>query len=336
MPDSISSSRLALAWVLARGCHARRAARLALAAGDEAPADVRAALRDRVPGVIETLDAGGWRFVAADDDEFPGTLELASDPPVGLFIRGALPPGPGVAVVGARRATAYGREVAEYLGRELAAAGAVVISGMARGVDAAAHRGALATGSTVAVWGTGCDRVYPPEHAGLAEEIASHGALITEYPPGTAPLPQHFPERNRILATLARVVVVVEANEKSGALITARLALDEGRDVMAVPGSIFSRLSTGPNGLLRSGAAPVVTAADVLQAVGLTAAVAEAKAENGLLALIPHGEAVSIDHLAAAAGRPIGHVLEELFNLELAGRIRREPDGRIRRAGDRK
>ncbi|NCO69132.1 MAG: DNA-processing protein DprA, partial [Acidobacteria bacterium] len=188
---------------------------------------------------------------------------------------------------------------------------------------------------TVAVWGAGCDRIYPAEHAQLAEEIAAHGALVTEYPPGTAPVAWHFPERNRIVATLAQVVVVVEADEKSGALITARQALDEGRDVMAVPGSIFSRLSTGPNGLLRSGAAPVVAAADVLQAVGLTAMVAEARADEGLIALIPPGEAVSIDHLAATAGRPIGHVLEELFNLELAGRVRREPDGRIRRAGHR-
>ncbi len=162
--------------------------------------------------------------------------------------------------MGARRATAYGREVAEYLGRELAAAGVAVVSGMARGVDAAAHRGALAGGGrTVAVWGAGPDRVYPPEHAELAEEIAAPGCLLTEYPPGAPPLAHHFPERNRLIAGLAEAVVVVEADERSGALITARLALDEGREVLAVPGSVFSRLSAGPNGLLRAGAAPVLS-----------------------------------------------------------------------------
>jgi DNA processing protein len=250
-----------------------------------------------------------------------------------LFVRGDVPGGHAVALVGARRASVYGREVGEYLGRELALAGVAVVSGMARGVDAAAHRGALAAGGpTVAVWGAGPDRVYPTEHGELAEEIAGHGCLVTEYPPGTPPLPQHFPERNRIIAGLAEAVIVVEADERSGALITARLALDEGRDVLAVPGSVFSRLSAGPNGLLRAGAAPVLSAADVLAVLGLPGRpTAGDSSEPDLVALIPHGEAVSVDRLAAASGKPVAEVLEALLVFELAGRVAREADGRYRR-----
>ncbi len=251
-----------------------------------------------------------------------------------MFVRGEPPAGHAVALVGARRATAYGREVAEYLARELALAGVAVVSGMARGVDAAAHRGALAAGgTTVAVWGAGPDRVYPPEHGALAEEIAGSGCLVTEYPPGAAPVPHHFPERNRVIAGLVEAVVVVEADERSGALITARLALDEGRDVLAVPGSVFSRLSAGPNGLLRAGAAPVLSADDVLGALGLPPRTAAPFApQEGLVALIPPGEPVTVDRIAAQSGKPVAEVLEALLVLELSGRVAREADGRYRRS----
>jgi DNA processing protein len=271
--------------------------------------------------------------VASADPDFPARLSAVSDPPLGLFVRGDVPGGHAVALVGARRASSYGREVGEYLGRELALAGVVVISGMARGVDASAHRGALAAGgTTVAVWGAGPDRVYPSEHGALAEEIAGHGCLVTEYPPGAPPLPQHFPERNRLIAGLAEAVVVIEADERSGALITARLALDEGRDVLAVPGSVFSRLSAGPNGLLRAGAAPVLAADDVLAALGMPARVVVPHGEEPeIAALIPPGEPVSVDRLAAASGKPVAEVLEALLVLELAGQISREADGRYRR-----
>ena len=274
----------------------------------------------------------GWRFIAADDGGFPGALADLADPPLGLFARGELPAAKAAALVGSRRAGAYGLEVAEYLGRELARAGVTVVSGMARGVDAAAHRGALAAGGpTVAVWGAGPDRVYPAEHAALAGEIAAHGCLLSEYPPGTPPQAHHFPERNRIIAGLADVVVVVEADERSGALITARLALEEGRDVMAVPGSVFSRLSAGPNGLLRSGAAPVLSADDVLAALQIAPQPAvDEGGESALLAALPHGEAVSVDRLAASTGRAVAQVLQELLELELAGRVAREADGRYR------
>jgi len=260
-----------------------------------------------------------------------------SDPPLGLFVRGEIPAGRAVALVGARRASAYGRVVGEYLGRELALAGVTVVSGMARGVDAAAHRGALdGNGPTVAVWGTGPDRVYPPEHGALAEAIAGRGCLLTEYPPGAPPLPQHFPERNRVIAGLAEAVIVVEADERSGALITARLALDEGREVLAVPGSVFSRLSAGPNGLLRAGAAPVLSADDVLAVLGLPPrSGGRAAPEDDLVARIPRGEAVGVDHLAAASGKPVAEVLERLLVLELEGKVAREADGRYRRGPSR-
>lgn len=318
------------------GRKARSTARAFLADPDR-PGESADAVRDallRVPAVEAALAELGWRFIPADDVALPPRLATVADPPLGLFARGELPTGHAVALVGARRATGYGREVAEYLARELAAAGVAVISGMARGVDAAAHRGALAGGGpTVAVWGAGPDNVYPPEHAGLADEIAAHGCLLTEYAPGARPLAHHFPERNRIIAGLAEAIVVVEANERSGALITARLALDEGRDVLAVPGSVFSRLSAGPNGLLRAGAAPVLSADDVLAVLGLPPRpAAGAGPEPTLLGFIRAGEPVSVDHLAAASGSPVAQVLEALLALELTGRVVREPDGRYRRA----
>lgn len=293
---------------------------------------VATALTDKVPAVEKAITAAGWRWLAWSEPDFPSPLSALADPPLGVFVRGQLPDTQAVALVGSRRATAYGREVAEYLGKELARAGVWVISGMARGVDAAAHRGALASsGRTVAVWGCGPDRVYPAEHAALAAEIARRGCLLTEYPPGSPPLAHHFPERNRLVAGLARVVVVVEANERSGALITARLALDEGREVMAVPGSVFSRLSAGPNGLLRAGAAPVLGPGDILEVLGVAAPPPAEEGEDELTAVIPGGQAVTVDHLAALTGWPVARVLEALVAAELRGAVVREPDGRYRR-----
>jgi DNA processing protein len=343
MTVSGTGDERALAWVLAHpdGGRAARARGLAWlrdpAGGENGREAAERALAEAAPREQEQLAALGWAWLAGDAASFPRGVAELSDPPLGLFVRGALPNAPAVAVVGARQATAYGREVAEYLARELALAGVVIVSGMARGVDAAAHRGALAGGGlTVAVWGAGPDQVYPREHVELAQEIAANGALVSEYPLGSPPRPQHFPERNRIIAGLSGVIVVVEANERSGALITARLALDEGRDVMAVPGSIFSRLSAGPNGLLRAGAAPVLSADDVLAALGLPPrGGATSSAAPGLLAFLPAGEAVDVDHLAATSGLPVAAVLEQVVQLELAGMVARQPDGRYRRAGHR-
>ncbi|NOZ78634.1 MAG: DNA-protecting protein DprA [Acidobacteria bacterium] len=289
------------------------------------------ASKREAPALLKRLRGLGWRWVTPEDDEFPALLRELSDPPLGLFVRGRLPAGPAVAIVGSRKATVYGRQVADLLGREMAAAGVVVVSGMARGVDAAAHRGALgAGGPTVAVWGTGPDRVYPPEHVELAEEIAASGALVTEYPPGTPARRYHFPERNRIIAGMTAATVVVEAAARSGALVTARFALEEDREVFAVPGSILSPMSVGPNTLLSLGARPVLTPRTILDVVA-PADAAGARLELDLgpwRGVLGPGEALSADEIAERAGRPIAEVLAKLLEGEIAGTIVRQADGR--------
>jgi len=288
------------------------------------------ALNAEVEAVLDRAAALGWRWMTPETAGYPELLAVTSDPPLGLFVAGTLPEGPSVAIVGSRRATAYGRQVAELLGREAAAAGAVVISGMARGVDAAAHRGALAGGgSTVAVWGTGPGRVYPAEHRALAEQIRGSGALVSEYLPGTPPRRHHFPARNRIIAGLASVLVVVEAAARSGALVTARLALDEGREVFAVPGSILSETSVGPNTLLRLGARPLLGPRDLLGELGLDRESPGAcGGEDPLHGALPAGESRSVEELAELLGRPIPEVVNLLLELEIGGTVERAADGR--------
>lgn len=202
---------------------------------------------------------------------YPALLETIEDPPQRLWVRGALSDNPAVAVVGTRRATRYGLELARQMGGAVARAGWTVVSGLARGVDGAAHRGTLdAGGRGIAVLGSGIDVWYPPEHAGLGEElIAGGGAVISEYPPGTRPDAWRFPRRNRIISGLSRAVVVVEAADKGGALITARLAAEQGREVFAVPGDVNRRTSVGTNLLIRDGAVPVLGAADLIEALSL-------------------------------------------------------------------
>jgi len=282
---------------------------------------------------IERVTNAGWRWVIPSDDQYPGLLAATADPPLGLFVRGRLEDRPTVAIVGSRKATPYGLQVARLLGEELGKAGVVMVSGMARGVDEAAHRGALTVGGpSWAVWGTGPDRIYPPEHGELAEELAAKGALITEYPPGTPPRRHHFPERNRILSGLVQAVVVVEAAARSGALITARLAMEEGREVLAVPGNIFSALSVGPNTLLRVGARPLLTPRDLFDAIGCESpAESESSQDEGLLRVIGAGEALTADEIAARAEIAVGEVLGDLLALELAGEISRGADGQYSR-----
>jgi DNA processing protein len=282
---------------------------------------------------VERVTAAGWQWLTPGDRHYPGLLAATSDPPLGLFVRGRLDDRPTVAVVGSRKATPYGLQVARLLGEELGSAGVVLVSGMARGADEAAHRGALAAGgSSWAVWGTGPDRIYPPEHGELAEELAATGALITEYPPGTPPRRHHFPERNRILSGLARAVVVVEAAARSGALVTARLAMEDGREVLAVPGNIFSELSVGPNTLLRVGARPLLTPRDLFDAIGCEPpAKTDSSTEEGLLSFLGAGEALTADEIAARAKVAVGEVLGDLLALELDGEIERRSDGRYAR-----
>jgi DNA processing protein len=271
------------------------------------------------------LAEAGIRWLARSDPAFPGALGAIFDAPVGLFLRGEgaaeLLERPAVAIVGARACSPYGQHVARTFGRELAAAGLVVVSGLARGVDGEAHRGALdAGGVTVAVLGCGIDRDYPAAHAELARRIVAGGLVVSEYAPGVEPAPWRFPARNRIVAGLAQATVVVEARERSGALITADLALEEGREVFAVPGEISSSLSVGTNGLLRLGAAAATSVDDVLESFGL------ARADRATPRLSSSADAVlarigdvpaSADELARTLGLDAGTVAAALAELDL-------------------
>ena len=265
----------------------------------------------------------------------------------GLRSRGRWPPpaGPRVAVVGSRRPSPYGEAVAEQLSSDLAAAGVIVISGLALGIDAAAHRGALnGGGTTVAVMGTGVDLVYPAANSRLAEDIlASGGALVSQFADGTQPRRGNFPARNWTMAALSDAVVVVEAAEGSGALITAQAALELDREVMAIPGSIFSPLSVGAHGLIRDGAGLVQNARDVLAALGLQLEVLDdplkpppgvgfdlARAGDGLLIHLSEAMAVSAAELARKVRLPVAEVLGRLTSLELQGAVRRHAGGYVR------
>ena len=256
--------------------------------------------------------------------ELPPLLRAIYDPPSRLFVRGvaeiAVLEQTAVAVVGARACSPYGAQVARRLARELAGRGLVVVSGLARGIDGEAHRGALeAGGFTVAVLGCGIDRDYPAAHSELARKIRERGLVVSEYEPGVEPAPWRFPARNRIISGLSAAVVVVEARERSGALITADLALDEGRDVFAVPGEITSTLSAGTNALLKLGAAPCTSAQDVLELFGIEQ---EVRAESpvgepaaAVLAALP----AAVDELVQATGLDARAVAVALAELELAG-----------------
>jgi DNA processing protein len=256
-------------------------------------------------------------------------LAAIHDPPPGLYIRGRgeedVLVRPAVAVVGARSCSSYGRSVSRSLSRELAAAGLVVVSGMARGIDGEAHRGALeARGTTVAVLGCGIDRDYPAAHAELARRICERGLIVSEYEPGIEPAPWRFPARNRIIAGLCEAAIVVEARERSGALITADFALEEGRDVFAVPGEITSSLSAGANALLRLGAIPLTSAADVLELFELTPLTPDVAPlgpdAEALLARLRDG-AFTGDELVRMAGVEPAAASAALMELELGGRV---------------
>jgi DNA processing protein len=270
---------------------------------------------------LQRLAAAGHRFLPRSASEFPRLLAAIHDPPAGLFLRGESEPAvlsrPAVAIVGARACSGYGASVARSLGRELAAAGLVVVSGLARGIDAEAHRGALeAGGTTVAVLGCGIDRDYPAAHAELARKVAAAGLVVAEYALGVEPAPWRFPARNRLVAGLCAATVVVEARERSGALITADLALEEGREVFAVPGEITSALSAGTNALLRLGAAPLTGAADVLASFGIEPEPVSGE-RSPLLELLPAGA----DELVRKTGLGADEIARALVELEIEGRV---------------
>lgn len=302
----------------------------------ERQALLEARRRIRPAELWRRVQALGLAVVTLADQAYPPLLRAIYDPPPVLYLQGRLPPPEAlcVAVVGSRRATVYGKQVAEELGAALSEAGVWVVSGLARGVDGAAHRGALRGGGrTVAVLGCGLDVVYPPEHASLQEEVAARGAVVSEFPPGTPPHQLHFPARNRIISGLSRGVVVVEAAAKSGALITAELALDQGRDVFAVPGPVTSPLSRGTNRLLKEGARLVEEAADVLAEYGVDALLPAREGrgrralnagERRLLELLA-ATPLHLDQLAAETGLPAADLNAALLFLEVEGLVRRLP-----------
>ena len=293
-----------------------------------------AEVRTRATAALADAAAAGITPIGFDSAAYPVALTTIIDPPPVLWTRGAIDVlnRPAVAIVGARAASPYGLSVAGRLASDLAAAGVVVVSGLARGVDSAAHRGALAArGTTIAVLGSGVDVVYPPEHAPLAAEIAASGAVISELTPGAAPLPQFFPQRNRIISGLSRAVVVIEAGEQSGSLITARLALEQGREVLAVPGNVLSGRNRGAHGLLRDGAKIVESADDIFEELGMPPAGATAvrAVVDPILQCLTPGEPSDLDAISERTGLSPTRLLPRLFELELRGAVARLGGGRF-------
>jgi DNA processing protein len=267
--------------------------------------------------------------IALGDLRYPRLLSVIADPPPLLWVRGQASTlsKPGVALVGSRGATAYALAVASRLSQDLVAAGLVVVSGLARGVDASAHSAAvLANGHTVGVLGCGADRVYPAEHRDLAREMARAGAIVSEFPPGVPPLPHHFPLRNRIISGLSLAVVVVEAPEKSGALITASAAATQGRDVMVVPGPVTGGRNRGGHLLIRDGAKVVESAGDILQELNVECGVPHPHPPFGQMT---ESAEFTVDEIAMTTGEPPSAVLARLLELELAGKIQRMGGGRF-------
>lgn len=270
-----------------------------------------------------------------DNPEFPPLLREIGNPPTCLWTRGdrALFGCTAIAVVGARNATREGTEIAYQIAADLSLAGVVVVSGLARGIDAAAHTGALdAKGKTIAVLGTGIDRVYPSENKALHERIASQGLLVTEFAPGSPPDLFHFPQRNRIISGLSKAVVVVEAREKSGSLITARLAGEQGRDVMVVPGPIRSGQNRGGHALLRDGAKLVEAAVDILQELGLDTTAGLSLARRSAEGAGWQSVEFTVDDVAAQLKVTPGEALARLLEWELTGEIQRIGSGRFVRS----
>jgi DNA processing protein len=294
----------------------------------------------------------GYDVIWPAHPAYPPLLATIVDPPLLLWVRGdpAVLLMPAVALVGSRKANAAGRDVAFRLAADLAATGLIVSSGFARGIDAAAHRGALSTGRSLAVLGCGLDQPYPSEHGPLGCELAASGAVVSEFAPGAPPLAHHFPLRNRILSGLCRAVVVVQADHRSGSLITARLANEQGREVMAVPGDVRSGCNAGGHALIRDGARLVERASDILDELGWSvtdtsrrpsaALPTDDHEEDGsdlddrpkparLLRAVAREDGATLDDLLTETGRNSADLLGELLDLELAGLVRRDVAGRF-------
>lgn len=299
-------------------------------------------LAERVAQVRASVDlekymaqvaAQGISLLTWEDELYPPRLKEIDQPPPVLYVRGSLTAEDtwAVAVVGTRRVTAYGRQVTEELAAFLAANGMTVVSGLARGVDTIAHQAALkAGGRTVAVLGSGVDRIYPPEHSQLAEKMMSSGAIISDYAPGTPPDASNFPPRNRIISGLSMATVVVEAGEASGALITAQFATDQGREVFAVPGNILAPQSKGTNRLIAQGARPMLSGRDLLDILNMTRVTEQRQVrrtlpsdevEASLLNVLSH-EPLHVDEISRQTNLPIERVSATLTMMELKGLAR--------------
>jgi DNA processing protein len=325
------------------------AERLAAARQDDARFERELALAERCGVAILTLA----------DAAYPARLRTIPDPPLALYVRGALAAADeaAVAVVGARRASLYGLQCADRLSQDLALRGLTVVSGLAVGIDGAAHRGALrAGGRTLAVLGSGLARVYPPAHERLAEQVAGQGAVLSEYPLEAEPFPGHFPQRNRLISGLSLGVVVVEASARSGALITADCALEQGREVFAVPGPMTSATSEGTHRLLKQGARLVTSVEDILEELRLwspagTSRGATSRARPSgrvegtdaphvlpeparrILACVREGEPQDIDTIVSRSGLPTSAVSSALLQLELQRLVQQLPGKQFVRSG---
>lgn len=320
----------------------RRALRAVKGAKAPWPGLAAASLLEKAELEIEKAQKAGVDVIALGDPRYPAALREIYDPPAVLYVKGSLPSAdmPSVAVVGSRVASLYGRTMAEKISREVAAAGVTVVSGLALGIDTAAHEGALAGGGkTIAVLGGGIGRLYPPQNKRLAEKIAASGAVISEYPMDMEAQPGFFPMRNRVISGLSQAVLVIEARQKSGALITADLALEQGRDVLALPGNADSSKSMGTNSLLKQGAKLVVSAADVLAELGFSA-VKKAKesrrkslsAEEERVASLLEDGPLHLDEIAESSQFSLQKSLSVLSYLEMKGVVKETPGKYFRKA----
>lgn len=282
---------------------------------------------------MANLQAQEIQILTWDDPLYPAHLKQIDQPPPILYLKGAFSPEDAwaVAIVGTRAVTAYGRQVTEEIATVLAQNGVTIVSGLARGVDAVAHSAAVkAGGRTLAVLGSGVDRIYPPEHRALAEKIMLQGAVLSDYAPGTPPESANFPPRNRIISGLSLAVVVIEAAETSGSLITASFAAEQGRDVFAVPGNIFAPQSKGTNRLIANGAKPLLAVNDILEALDLTRNIERREIRKALpadpteaaLFQLIGTEPLHVDEIRAQTGLPIDRVSSTLAMMELKGMVR--------------
>ena len=296
--------------------------------------------RAQASKALEDAARVGLTAIALLDDRYSPWLREIVDPPSVLWVRGQMPPfdRPTVAVVGSRQATPAGLQMGRQLGEGLAAAGLTVVSGLARGVDGTSHEGALAVGGlTIGVLGCGADVVYPREHRDLATRVAASGGVISEFPPGAPPQSHHFPLRNRIISGLSRAVVVIEAGERSGSLITAKMAMEQGREVLVVPGNVLSGRNKGGHALIKDGARLVESVSDVLAELGMNCGSNnrgidnfrpdKSVAENELSGHMAIGETYDADTLAGLTGWDVSRLLSGLATLELSGLIRRSAGG---------